>query len=331
MSRTQRVLFKNCLSDAISVTSGVPQGSHLGPLLFVLYLNDLPTVVKFSKILMYADDVKLFVSLRNVDDSYILQDDLNRLSVWCNVNSMSLNFKKCKKLSFNRSVLKSTSYFIGANKLENVLSFLDLGVLLDHRLRFHLHIEACVNKAKSLLGFMKRWSKEFMDPYITKSLFMSLVRPTLEYASVIWSPHYQCYIDRIESVQKQFLLFALRGLGWDTNINLPRYESRLMLIDLPSLHNRRIMLSITFMVKLINGDIDSRFLLSQINFTIPNRFTRNYKPLKLSFCRANYEIFNPLRSICKNYNDFFNTFSISDSIYIIKRFLLKELQSRVAN
>jgi len=73
----------------------------------------------------------------------------------------------------------------------------------------------------SVLEFIKRWSTKFDDPYTTKLLFTSLVRPNLEYCFSVWSPQYQVHIGRIESVQKQFLLFALRGLNWDQNVRLP--------------------------------------------------------------------------------------------------------------
>lgn len=321
-SRTQRVMFKNQTSKKISVTSGVPQGSHLGPILFVLYLNDLPSILKFSRILMYADDVKLFLPLNSNSDCNLLQIDLGKLSDWCNVNGMSLNLKKCKKLSFYRSNPIHNDYLIGSYKLENVLSFNDLGVLLDHRLNFNLHINSCVNRAKSLLGFMKRWSREFDDPYVTKNLFISLVRPVLEYASVIWSPNYGCHINSLESVQRQFLLFALRGLGWNVTDRLPPYESRLQLINLPPLWKRRLMLGVTFAVKLINGEIHSSLLLMNINFNVPSRVTRNYIPLRTAFSRHNYEEFNPLRSICSQFNEFYHLFSPSDPIYKIKRLIL---------
>lgn len=323
--RTQRVLFRNQLSKEILVTSGVPQGSHLGPILFVLYLNDLPTIIDASKILMYADDVKLFLSFNSILDCTLLQNDLGKLAEWCYVNRMSLNLRKCKKLSFYRSNPIRFDYFIGAYRLENVESFTDLGVLLDHKLSFNLHINSCVNKAKSLLGFMKRWSKEFNDPYVTKNLYINLVRPTLEYASVVWSPNYGCHIDSIESVQKQFLLFALRGLGWNVNERLPSYEHRLLLIDLPTLWKRRLMLGVTFIVKLINGEIDSRFLLGNIDFKVPVRTTRNYIPISTSFCRYNYEEFNPFRCLCVQYNELYHLFSMSDPLHKIKRFLLREL------
>lgn len=159
--RTQKVMFNKHFSDDILVTSGVPQGSHLGPLLFILYLNDLPSVISFSKVLMYADDIKLFLPLKTRSESSLLQHNLYSIANWCSVNGMSLNLKKCKKLSLFRIDPLICEYYIGPHKLESVDSFVDLGVILDHKLRFNLHIDACINKAKSLLGFIKRWSKEF--------------------------------------------------------------------------------------------------------------------------------------------------------------------------
>ena len=73
---------------------------------------------------------------------------------------------------------------------------------------------------------------EFLDPYLTKLLYISLVRPILEYVSIIWNPYYRRHIDSIESVQKQFLLFYLSGLGWDYANGFPSYKARLGLIDL---------------------------------------------------------------------------------------------------
>jgi len=105
-----------------------------------------------------------------------------------------------------------------------------------------------------VLTFIKRWSKEFGGPYVTKTLFISLVRPILEYCAPVGSPQYGVHIDRIESVQKNVLIFALRRLNWDTSLILPSYSSRLLLINLPSLAKRRTMIGITFIRNLIQGD-----------------------------------------------------------------------------
>jgi len=114
------------------------------------------------------------------------------------------------------------------------------------KFKFDSHITSTVIKTISVLGFIRRWSIDLL-------LFTSLGRPNLEYCSSIWSPKYQEHIDRIESVQKQFLLFALRGLNWDQNVRLPFYPSRLQLINLPTLVNRKTMLGPIFMHNLIRA------------------------------------------------------------------------------
>lgn len=322
LNRTQLVLFKGTLSRRILVTSGVPQGSHLGPILFNLFVNDLPSVIHNSSILMYADDVKLFRSLKSSEECSLLQDDLNRLVIWCESNHMLLNLSKCKKMSFNRGKVIETSYMISENILENVSSFCDLGITLDPKLNFNSHIDACVSKSSSVLGFIKRWSREFDDPYLSKRLFTSLVRPILEYGSLVWSPYYSCHVNRIESVQKQFLLFALRSLAWNPNINLPPYLQRLALINLPTLERRRIMLGVCFIVKLINGEINSPDLTSKLNFNVPFRVSRQFSPLNLPAIKYNYEELNPIYKLCKNFNKISNFISITDSIESIKLVIL---------
>jgi len=147
-------------------------------------------------------------------------------------------------MTFYRGTPTFMSYSLQNMSLDRIYSVNDLGVLLDPKLKFDSHITSTVKKAMSVLGLIKRWSKEFDDPYTTKLLFPSLVRPNLEYCSSVWSPQYQVQIDRMESVQKRFLLFSLRGLNWDQNVRLPSYSSRLLLINLHSLVSRRTMLGI---------------------------------------------------------------------------------------
>lgn len=291
--RTQKVLFKNNLSNVLRVTSGVPQGSHLGPLLFTLFINDLPEVLTNSRVLMYADDVKLCVQYKDVACQSDLQTDLDNFQTWCRVNLLNLNGSKCKLMTFSRVVPKLATYTLNCCSLERINSVDDLGIRLDPKLDFIDHISCMVNKARSMLGFIKRWSKEFDDPYVTKTLYISLVRPILEYGSCVWSPQYEVHSKRIESVQKNFLLFALRGLNWDAEQRLPSYHSRLLLINLPSLANRRIMLGITFIYNLIHGDVESIDLLGQLNFHVPSRNTRSYIPLVLRHCRTSFEMHEP--------------------------------------
>ena len=277
--------------------------------MFLKFINDLPLVLNSSHMLMYADDVKLFAHVSASMDCLDLQMDLDNLVSWCANNHLDLNCSKCKIMSFARKPIYSHNYFLGQQPLNRVEWFNDLGILLDVKLSFNQHIEVMISKAKSMLGFVKRWSKEFADPYITKRLYVALVRPILEYGSVIWNPHYAVYADKIESVQKQFLIFALRSLNWDSQIHLPSYESRLLLIQLPSLKARRLMLGNSFMAKLMTGGIDAQFLLGRLQINVPARRTRFYEFIRLPNASTNYEAFEPLKMLCRGFNTSYHNFN----------------------
>lgn len=325
-NRTQQVKFRGVTSKVIEVSSGVPQGSHLGPILFTLFINDLPSIILHSKVLMYADDVKIFKTFKEPNDQLLLQSDIDKLSQWCKINLMELNIKKCNHMSFFRIRKFESIYYINDSTLLKVHNINDLGVLLDHRLNFRDHITLTVNKAMGVLGFMKRWSKEFSDPYITKQLYTSLVRPILEYGSIIWDPCYSIHISSIESVQKQFLIFCLRGLGWNSYV-LPSYVNRLGLIKLPTLKSRRVMLSISFLLGLIRGDVDSEFLLGRINFCVPTRPTRNFQLLNLKYYRSVYANNDCFRRICENFNKCYHIINISESNDVVKRKIILHLNN----
>lgn len=322
--RTQTVRYRNKFSKSIKVFPCVPQGSHLGPLLFSLFINDLPTVVKFSNILMYTDDVKVFLSFNQIMDCKLLQKDLDSLYQWCNINQMALNLKKCKIMRFVRNTPLTVNYFLGDYQVEIVENFQDLGILFDSKLNFVPHITTIINKARGTLGYIKRWAKEFNDPYITKTLFTSLVRPILEYGSVIWDPIYESHSNAIESVQKQFLLFCLRGLQFNP-LNLPSYSARLALIKLPTLKSRRTMLNVSFLLNVINGDICCGFLINEIIFNIPRRPSRNFIPLMVTFFRSNYADADPIRRMCNTFNQLYRFIDFSLSPDIVKKSIISFL------
>ena len=149
--------------------SGVPQDSHLGPILFTLFRNDLSSVVLHFRLLMYADDIKIFNIFNNVYRFDLLRADFCSFYKWCKLNLLELNIKTCKVKTFFRHSKIDTFYYIGNAVLDKVKTILDLGILLDHGLNFQNNISMTVNKA-----FF------FVDPYLTKMLFVSLVRPILQ-------------------------------------------------------------------------------------------------------------------------------------------------------
>ena len=188
IGRFQFDRFNNTTSDIFNVTSGVPQGSHLSPVVFNIFINDLPSVLKYSNCLLFADDLKLFRKIRDPSDCQLLQYDLTSISNWCFNNLLTLNIKKCHSVSFTRSNTQiSFEYEINSVRLETLLSVKDLGVIFDRKLSFKEHIDFIFSKSMRLLGFINRISSEFQDPTTLKSLYVSLVRSHLEYCGVIWN------------------------------------------------------------------------------------------------------------------------------------------------
>lgn len=321
--RSQRVTFNNCLSKIISVSSGVPQGSHLGPLFFLIFINDLPDCIENCEIVLYADDAKIFHSHDDETGCDILQDDFLNLCRWCDSNFLSLNVKKCKVLTFARSKnWINYNYNLNSTVIERVYQFKDLGVLFDPKLSFSLHIESIHSKAMSRLGMIKRWSKEFNDFFITKCLFVSLVRSILEFASSVWSPSYMCHKTKIESVQKQFLLFVLNHLNWNDRFHLPPYRHRLLLIDMNTLEDRRCMLNVIFFSKLLCGKIDCPKLLSLVQIYCPVRVPRNYNLLRIKHMRSNYLNNEPMNNIQRDFNSMYDVFDFNLSTDVFKKNVL---------
>ena len=151
--RKQRVLVNGQCSDWCPVTSGTPEGSLLSPLLFALFINDLPREISSSKCLMFADDVKIYRKVTCPADAVLLQNDLQRLAQWSKIWRLNLNPGKCK---YFRMTLKSkpvqTTYFIDDTALDQVETIRDLGVILDEKLTFGPHVYSCEQANRALGG-----------------------------------------------------------------------------------------------------------------------------------------------------------------------------------
>lgn len=165
--------------------------SHLEPLLYAIYINNLYNELVNCKFLRYADDLKLYRPIHGPEDAELLQQDLQRVLDWCHRNVMTLNTKKCEMISFSRrsvSNMMKKECRIGDQRLRRVHVVKNLGVLLDDKLTFEPQINQVISRAKFTLGFIKCQSREFDCPYVSKSLYCALVPPFLEYCSVIWDP-----------------------------------------------------------------------------------------------------------------------------------------------
>jgi hypothetical protein len=141
-NRKQKVGITSHRSREIKVTSGVPQGSHLGPVLFSIFINDIKNVIRDSLFLLYADDLKLFYNIRSEQDCVRIQDDLCRVVSWCESNGLELNISKCKVIRYSRKkIITLPSYHIHNSALESLFQISDLEIILDSKLTFCPHIK----------------------------------------------------------------------------------------------------------------------------------------------------------------------------------------------
>ena len=238
--RQQSVRVHDVISNPAPVTSGVIQGSVLGPLLFTIFIDDIDLCVKNSHIIKYADDVKLFVtSSRSGTSNSALQDDLNAICRWSISNGISLNVAKCKTMCFGDNNC-CYQYFLSNVSLDTVSTFKDLGITLSSSNVFKEHIYTAVAKANRMLGLIKK-SFCTRDPKCLLILYKAYVRSILEFSCVIWSPYVKYLIDCVEKVQKRFCNFfpCLHGLS---------YQSKLVNLNLLSLESRRLRYKLIFFV-----------------------------------------------------------------------------------
>lgn len=300
--RTQYVECRGVKSFEISVTSGVPQGSVLGPLLFILFINDIVDNLDVCY-LLYADDMKLFCNVNSEADCEKLQNELKKVNDWCSLNNLPLNVEKCNVMSYYRKqspILKE--YQLNDKILHRPKHMKDLGVTFDSELTFNVHVNNIRQSSFKNLGFVIRNSTGFDDVYTLTLLFNSFVRSKLEYASLIWNPSYLTYIDSLEVVQRRFLKylsFKEDGLyppiGIPQSLLLDRFSSS-------SLQDRRIRQSLIFLYKILNNKIDCPQILEQIRFHVPRIEARNNITLYLAKSRTNLLKYSPLHFMCDNYN-----------------------------
>jgi hypothetical protein len=311
LNRKLMVKISGFKSFSFCAPSGVPQGSHLGPLLFLLFVNDIGSYMHQVKYLLYADDLKIYYQVNERRDTSVLTVSLNNLVKWCNSNHMELNLKKCYTMSISKSNSRiEFNYSISDHTLVRVDCFQDLGVIFDSRLSFAPHIEHITLKAYRMLGFVGRTCKDFNDINCFRLLYLALVRPILEYCSIIWSPYYIKYVQIIEKVQHKFLRiiaykFHLNGINGDLN-------ELMECINLTSLHLRRKQSAIIFLYCILNNHVNSSTLLSLVSLRVPSISSRSTSLFTIPFLRNNYSFFLPLFRAMRDSNansnlDFFAT------------------------
>ena len=234
-------------------------------MLFLLYINDLPSYVTSSTVALFADDSKCFKEIRNLDDCARLQNDIISLCNWSSLWKLNFNLSKCKVLRLTRSKQPFLySYDMNGTVLELVNSMLDLGVTVQSDHKWNEHVLNITARANSMLGFIKRTVGHSTSIDCRKALYVTLVRSVLEYCSPIWSPGSRMLTKLLEGVQRRATRFIL-GTGPEH----PDYKSRLTSLGMLPLTFRREAADVLLFVKSLANLYDCD-IVKHVSFSLKN-------------------------------------------------------------
>lgn len=266
--RRQRVRVHNDFSEWRDVTSGVPQGSVLGPVLFIMYMNDIPDAVE-ATCKIFADDTKIYKNVKTVNDQASLQRDLQKLCEWSKLWLLKFSIPKCKAMHLGYKRL-STTYEMTDH--DNNVSRLpvcdeekDLGITFQNNLKFDKQVLNVVNRTKKLTGMIKR-TFTCMNRFMLLVLYKSLIRPIIDYGITVYFPTSKKNSKLIENIQRRAtkIIPDLKDLP---------YNERLHQLNLPSLLYRRERFDMIQIFKLIHGDED---IDPEKFFTFNDNITRGH-------------------------------------------------------
>lgn len=285
--RQQRVVMGECVSNWASVLSGVPQGSILGPLLFIVYIDDISDNLE-NICKLYADDTKLIANMNTIDAYSKLQSDIDKIFKWSSEWLIKLNNGKCKLMHFGKNNGQQNYSIINDNgefeTIDKSSCEKDLGIMINSDCKWKHQVDYACSKANRVIGMLTR-TFSYLNVQMVQQLYKVFVRPHLEYAVSVWCPYLVQDIKAIERVQHRMtrLLPELRDLP---------YENRLQKLNLTSLELRRKRGDIIQMYKLFNNDYVR--WCNQDFMNIPNYYsTRGHnKKLKTELVKNCNQRFN---------------------------------------
>ncbi|KAK3098631.1 hypothetical protein FSP39_021388 [Pinctada imbricata] len=249
-TRNMKTIVEGTESEETSVDSGVPQGTVLGPIMFLCHINDLPDAVN-SSVRLFADDCLLYRTIKNSSDQQILQNDLKQLEDWANKWGMRFNAKKCYIMSINQKTSKL--YQLNNHILQEVQNNPYLGLEISNDLKWNLHINNISKKANTTLGFLRRNLRNVPE-HCRKTAYISLVRSIMEYGATIWNPYLKGDIDKLEKIQNR----AIRFIKKDYKSRNPgAITSMRNDLELDTLEERRTSLRLILMYKVVEGLVPS--------------------------------------------------------------------------
>lgn len=250
LQRTQYVAIDGCESQSLPAISGVPQGSVLGPLPFICYVNEVTSVVSSeSEVNLFADDIVLYHIITSPSDYMHLQQDIDALSLCVMDKQLQFNATKCRQMLISRKrshSLTLPNLYINATALLQVSEYKYLGVVITSDLSWRPHITSMCNKTRKLIGLLYRRFYQNSNPSTLLKLYLSFIRPHLEYSSGVWSPHLKGEVEAIEKVQKYALKVCMKS--WDAS-----YADLMSMTSLPSMQCRHLQASLCHLYKIVHG------------------------------------------------------------------------------
>ena len=279
-NRVQYVSIGQSTSPMLPVISGVPQGSILGPVLFLIFVNDLPSTLSFSKVLLFADDAKCIMPIYSLQDCLNLQTDLSRLSDWCSTWNL---LEKCSAISFKpRSSPLSFNYHLNGKQISSIAAQKDLGLFVSADLTWRSHYQLISSRAYKMLGLLRRVFSSSVSVSAKRSLYISLVRSKLLYCSSVWHPYLLVDIKNLEYVQR-------RATKFNASNPLLDYRNRLIYLNLLPLMMELEIADNLLLVKSVKFPSDYFNIHEFVQFCSHSTRAGHGFKLKHPLCRSNYE------------------------------------------
>ena len=299
-NRLQFVDFNGHVSSRFNISCGVPQGSILGPLFFLLYINDIVNASTALQLILFADDTNVFLSGKDPD--YLVNQlniELNKLSVWFRVNKLSLNLKKTKLIVFNPNQKRRSYNFqilINKQHIDQVKETVSLGVIIDENVTWKSEISHVANKVSKSIGMIQK-SSFYLSSYSLRVLYFSLVYPYFFYSNIVWASTYKTNLVRLVKLQKRVVRIIDKSHFNAHSDPIFKKLGILKLHDLNLLQLGQFMFS--YQIRTLPPKLVSKFTL---NSQIHTYYSRNSHAFRLPFCRTNIKQFSVFYQGPKFYN-----------------------------
>lgn len=309
-------------NHCFSTESAVPQGSHVGPVLFNLVTIPISTTVAntSSKIFTFADDSKFLKPIKSENDVVSLQTAIDNFVAWTRDNFFTVNPEKCVHVSFVKNEARriNSRYYIGSTRIPEKKEVTDLGVTFDSRLNFKAHINGIYARSMNMSFMAGRFSNEAHSPILCGKITKTYISPIIEYCAPVWQHAKATHHRKLEDILRRSTRITLNLPHRPNNIRYKPYEARLKQLNLITNAERRTINSIVFIAKILKGETISK-LKDEIDFMrhIPVRTTRN--PPVFDLFRSRRSKSSPLLGILSQINQMAQHFDINESIGTIKR------------